>query len=133
MRDYRPPTGQDGSSNTIIVGGPTGTPAQQDGSSNTIVIGEQPPADADPHVRGCYGTVRPPPYGGTYETGMTIVRLNLAYYEAFGPGRFRRIDLDPLFPRELFATLFGILCGGPPAREAASRTGDQNNLRQIGL
>lgn len=125
------PAVQDGSSNTIIVGGATGTSTVQDGTSNTIVIGEQPPADADPHVRGHYGTVRPPPYGAAYETKMTIVRLNLAYRDAFGPDRFRRIDLDPLFPRELFSALFGTIYGGRSPREAASRTGDQNNLRQI--
>lgn len=127
------PAVQDGSSNTIIVGGATGTPTVQDGSSSTIVLGEQPPADADPHVHRHYGTVRPPYYGEPFETRMTIVRLNLAYLDAYGPDRFRRIDLDPQFPRELFAVFFGIVHGGGYAREAASRGDSPNNLRQIGL
>ena len=127
------PAVQDGTSNTIIVGGATGTPNVQDGSSNTIVVGEQPPANADPHVHQHYGTVRPPHDGEPFDTRMTIVRLNLAYRDAYGPDRFRRIDLDPLFPRELFAAFFGIVHGGRYPREAASRSGDRNNLRQVGL
>ena len=127
------PAVQDGSSNTIIVGSATGTPTVQDGSSNTIVVGEQPPANADPHVHQHYGTVRPPHHGEPFETRMTIVRLNLAYLDAYGPDRFRRIDLDPQFPRELFAAFFGIVHGGGYPREAASRGDSPNNLRQIGL
>ncbi len=127
------PAVQDGSSNTIIVGSATGTPTVQDGSSNTIVVGEQPPANADPHVHQHYGTVRPPHHGEPFETRMTIVRLNLAYLDAYGPHRFRRIDLDPQFPRELSGAFFGIVHGGGAPREAASRGDSPNNLRQIGL
>jgi len=126
------PVVQDGSSNTIIVGEAARAPAIQDGTSNTIVIGEQPPADADPHVHRYYGTVRPPSHGEPFDARMTIVRLNTAYRDAYGPDRFRRIDLDPSFPQELFSAFFGIVHGGQRPREAASR-GGQNNLRQIGL
>ena len=105
------PTVRDGTSNTVIVGESTGTSTINDGSSNTIVIGEQPPANADPHVHRHYGTIRPPQHGEPFETNMTIVRLNRAYRECFGPDRFRRIDLDPLFPRELFAAFFGNASG----------------------
>ncbi len=143
----------DGTSNTLIVGeqrnprsaadrpgqprggnglSPPRTSQVQDGTSNTLIIGEQPPANADPHVRQHYGTVRPPRYGEPLHRGMTIVQLNLAYRYAYGLDRFRHIDLDPLFPRELFSAFFGLIYGGPRVREAASRGGDQNNLRQIG-
>jgi hypothetical protein len=105
------PAVRDGASNTVIVGESTGTSTANDGSSNTIVIGEQPPANADPHVHRHYGTIRPPQHGEPFETNMTIVRLNRAYRESFGPDRFRRIDLDPVFPRELFAAFFGNACG----------------------
>jgi hypothetical protein len=126
----RLPTVTDGTSNTIIVGE---SPTRQDGSSNTIVIGEQPPADADSHVHRHYGTVRPTSYGEPFDARMTIVRLNLAYREAYGPDRFRRIDLDPSFPPELFSVFFAIVHGGQRPREAASRGSGQGNLRQIGV
>lgn len=124
------PAVQDGSSNTIIVGR---SPTIQDGSSNTILIGEQPPADADSHVHRHYGAVRPPSYGEPFDARMTIVRLNMAYREAYGAERFRRLDLDPSFPPELFSAFFGILHAGKHPREAASRGSGRSNLRQIGL
>jgi hypothetical protein len=64
---------------------------------------------------------------------MTIVQLNLAYCDAYGSERIRHIDLDPSFPRELFSAFFGQIYGGSGVREAAQRSGSQNNLKQIGL
>jgi hypothetical protein len=122
----------DGSVRFVSGGAPTGIPQIQDGTSNTIVIGEQPPANSDPHVRQHYGTVLPPHYGEPLHGTMTIVRLNLAYCNAYGRERFRHIDHDSFFPRELFPALFGSIRGGASIREAASRSGEQNNLRQIG-
>jgi len=103
----------------------TRIPSTQDGTSNTIVIGEQPASNGDPNI----GTVAAPSHGD-YLASMTIVQLNRAYSDLFGPERFRRIDLDPLFPQELFGTFFGRVLGR--VREAASRGGDQNNLKQLG-
>jgi len=37
---------------------------------------------------------------------FTIVRFNTEYVFQFGLDRHKRLDLDPLFPRELFNTLF---------------------------
>lgn len=37
---------------------------------------------------------------------LTIIRLNTEYSFQFGLDRHKRIDMDPLFPRELFDKLF---------------------------
>jgi hypothetical protein len=37
---------------------------------------------------------------------MTVIRLNTEYTFQFGLDRHKRIDMDPLFPRELFNKLF---------------------------
>jgi hypothetical protein len=99
----------------------TRMPSTQDGTSNTIVFGEQQPSTGDPN----FGTVAAPS-NGNYLASMTIVQLNRSYCDAFGPERFRRIDLDPLFPQELFEAFFGRVLGR--VRETASRQGSSSSL-----
>jgi hypothetical protein len=46
------------------------------------------------------------PFGRRSNHVLTIIRLNTEYTFQFGLDRQKRIDLDPLFPRELFNKLF---------------------------
>jgi hypothetical protein len=80
----------------------------KDGTSNTLLLGEQPPAAQHKHHHHHhhhYGHVRPLE-GEILLGNLLIVRLNLAYSLVYGLDRFRRIDMDPVFPRELYRYLF---------------------------
>lgn len=56
------------------------------------------------------GVVHPPELGTSFgpRSGhvLTIIRLNTEYASQFGLDRHKRIDTDPLFPRELLKKLF---------------------------
>ena len=46
------------------------------------------------------------PFGRRSRHVLTIIRLNTEYTFQFGLDRHKRIDMEPLFPRELFNRLF---------------------------
>lgn len=46
------------------------------------------------------------PFGRRSNHVLTVIRLNTEYTFQFGLDRHKRIDMDPLFPRELFNKLF---------------------------
>ena len=65
---------------------------------------------ADPSFLAQDGIIHPLEQGSVFGRRsrhvLTIIRLNTEYTFQFGLDRHKRIDMDPLFPRELFNKLF---------------------------
>jgi hypothetical protein len=65
---------------------------------------------ADPSYLTQDGVVHPLEEGSKFgrrsQHVLTIIRLNTEYTFQFGLDRHKRIDMDPLFPRELFNKLY---------------------------